>query len=190
MFSAMLRISIGTVGPQGRKVDERIESSALPLLKAAAEADGSLHFTGPVQVNLTLRPAGETIRIDGSLDAQATVVCQRCLETFTLSITQVVQTTAVPEPMPAGDRGDTDLELLADEIDLITYRGDVVDLGDEVAQQVIMALPFSPLCKKSCKGLCHRCGANLNQAACRCDPDDAKSPFAALRSLSLPKAPD
>jgi uncharacterized protein len=186
----MLRIPISRLGPQGLKVDEQVEATVLPLLKAAIADDASLDLTGPVQVHLHLRTAGEAIKIDGSVATQATVVCQRCLEPFALAITAAVQVTAVPETAADGDRVDSEVELLADEMDLITYSGDMVDLRDEVAQQIIMALPFSPLCKKSCQGLCHRCGANLNETACRCDPDESKSPFAALRSLSFPKSPD
>ena len=187
----MLRIQIGTIGPQGIDVDERVEATALPLLKAVIADEPSLHFNGPVRAHLHLQPAGETIRIDGTVTTRATVACQRCLEPFTLAINAPVHVTAVPE-RPATDRGraDTEVELLADEIDVITYSGDIVDIREEVAQQVIMALPFSSLCQKDCLGLCHQCGVNLNQTACRCDPDPASSPFAALRSLSFPKAPD
>ncbi len=186
----MLRIHIGSIGPQGLAVDERLEPTVLPLLKAVIEADASLHVTHPVHARLDLRPAGEAIMIDGTLATRATVICQRCLEPFTLDIRAQVHVSAVPETAAtAQDRTDAEVELLADEMDVITHSGDIVDLQDEVAQQVIMALPFSPLCKKTCKGLCHQCGANLNETACHCDPDDAKSPFAVLKSLSFPDGP-
>ena len=186
----MLRIQIGNIGPHGLAVDERVEATALPLLKAVIEKDASLHVTRPVHARLNLRPAGETIMIDGTVATRASVTCQRCLKPFSLDIRAQVHVSAVPEAAAtAQDRTDAEVELLADEIDVITHSGDIVDLRDEVAQQVIMALPFSPLCKKTCKGLCHRCGVNLNETTCRCDPEDAKSPFAVLKSLSFPDGP-
>jgi uncharacterized protein len=75
-------------------------------------------------------------------------------------------------------------------MDVITYMGDSIDLRDEVAQQIIMALPFKPLCRNNCKGLCSRCGIDLNHQACQCHNQNQGSPFAVLKTLNFPTKKD
>jgi len=50
----------------------------------------------------------------------------------------------------------------------VHYEGDEIDLTPLVHEQIILALPTRPLCGESCRGLCPRCGANLNAGACGC----------------------
>jgi uncharacterized protein len=42
-------------------------------------------------------------------------------------------------------------------------------------------IPAKHLCRESCKGLCPRCGANLNEETCECRQDLKSSPFAILK---------
>jgi len=44
-------------------------------------------------------------------------------------------------------------------------------------------LPLKPLCREECKGLCSRCGADLNQGPCGCPEIENESPFALLQQL-------
>ena len=83
-----------------------------------------------------------------------------------------------------------DIELAADEMEVIAYSGDSIDIADEIAQQIIMAIPFKHLCSDGCKGLCPRCGADLNKKPCKCSSEGESNPFAALNALSFPKAKD
>jgi len=43
-----------------------------------------------------------------------------------------------------------------------------VDLGEEIRQEIIMANPPKVLCSKDCKGICPKCGMNLNKEQCQC----------------------
>lgn len=46
-----------------------------------------------------------------------------------------------------------------------------VDLTPEMREAIILALPGYPVCRDDCRGLCARCGANLNRETCTCKPD-------------------
>jgi uncharacterized protein len=46
---------------------------------------------------------------------------------------------------------------------------DVVDITEDIRQEIIVAYPMIPICQPDCKGLCGRCGQNLNQGACGCE---------------------
>lgn len=40
---------------------------------------------------------------------------------------------------------------------------DILDITDDVRQEILLAYPMIPLCRRDCKGLCPVCGHNLNQ---------------------------
>ena len=183
----MLHIHIGSITEQGLDLDQQVDAVTLPLLDAVTR-EGSIRFTRPMHVSIRATLAGQTVLIDGTIIARVRIPCSRCLEPFDLTIETDFSATAVPE-IPANldpDAAD-DIELSADEIEAIAYRGNSIDLRDEIAQQVIMALPFKPLCRDTCKGLCGRCGVDLNKTPCQCPSKDQSSPFAVLKTLSFPK---
>jgi uncharacterized protein len=43
-----------------------------------------------------------------------------------------------------------------------------IDLGEEIRQEMILANPPKVLCSKDCKGICPKCGMNLNKEQCKC----------------------
>ncbi len=45
---------------------------------------------------------------------------------------------------------------------------DYVDLGEEIRQELLLAVSSIVLCKEDCKGLCPSCGVNLNNEKCKC----------------------
>ena len=57
-----------------------------------------------------------------------------------------------------------------------------LDLEEVVRQAWALALPMQPLCRPDCKGLCARCGTDLNESVCTCSPeeDDRWSPLKKL----------
>ena len=57
-----------------------------------------------------------------------------------------------------------------------------LDLGEAVRQYWAGALSMQPLCRPDCRGLCPRCGRDLNQSACSC-PVEQDERWGALRQL-------
>jgi uncharacterized protein len=182
----MLSIHIGSITDHGLNLNEREDATGLPLLSAVA-GEGGLLFIRPVHVIVHATLSGETVLIDGIAETQVRLPCSRCLEPFDLKIKTGFSATAVPEiPSLIDQEAADDIELTADDLNVIAYSGDSIDLRNEIAQQIIMALPFKPLCRDTCKGLCSRCGVDLNQTSCRCSPLDEKSPFAVLKTRTFP----
>ncbi len=44
----------------------------------------------------------------------------------------------------------------------------MIDLDSDIREEIILDYPIKPLCKVDCKGLCLKCGANLNEGGCNC----------------------
>jgi len=56
------------------------------------------------------------------------------------------------------------------EADIAYYQGEGLLLEDVLREQVLLAVPLKAVCNDACKGLCPRCGKNLNVEACTCQP--------------------
>jgi uncharacterized protein len=61
-------------------------------------------------------------------------------------------------------------ELTDDDVDLYGYDGEEIDLTPLFRDQVVLAVPFAPLCGEDCKGLCPQCGVDRNLETCECKP--------------------
>jgi uncharacterized protein len=59
----------------------------------------------------------------------------------------------------------------------------ILDLDELLRQELLVEVPMRALCGAACRGLCPRCGADLNQGPCACPPDEAASPLAQLGTL-------
>lgn len=67
--------------------------------------------------------------------------------------------------------------------------GEAVDLEPLAREVVLLGLPLAPLCREDCRGLCDRCGAELNQGPCDCPgrtPDPRWRPLDVLRIEGSP----
>jgi len=52
--------------------------------------------------------------------------------------------------------------------DVITFQDGVIDVGPEIRDELLLALPMGPLCREDCAGICPTCGANRNLTPCHC----------------------
>ena len=66
---------------------------------------------------------------------------------------------------------------------VIFFNGEEIDLMEGIQEQAVLAFPIQPLCQHHCKGLCPKCGANLNKGDCGCDRRSRNSQFAVLKNL-------
>jgi DUF177 domain-containing protein len=82
-----------------------------------------------------------------------------------------------------GYDGQSDLKV--EDLEFSYYDGEEVDLTPLIREQTLLALPTRPLCREDCRGLCPRCGANLNQGDCGCPTEAGDPRLSVLRSLTV-----
>lgn len=183
----MIRIHIGSILENGLDLVQTIAADRLPLLNEIP-GDDRIVFDHPIQARIRATRFGDTVGLQGTLSTLVRIPCCRCLKPFDLSIDTEFNATAIPrnDALPSGTEEKEEIELGPEEMDVIHYSGDNIDLDMEVAQQIIMAIPIKPLCRESCEGLCSRCGIDLNTSTCQCDQKSKESPFAALKTFSFP----
>ena len=72
----------------------------------------------------------------------------------------------------------------SDDEDNYVYTDSRLDLTKAICDEIVLSLPSSLLCKDDCKGLCPKCGANLNEQQCDCDTS-RENAFSALKNLKF-----
>jgi uncharacterized protein len=121
---------------------------------------------GPIAVALSYYRSGMELFFQGELNALTAAACARCADEFVTEVRRSFR--YVLSPKPVGLESKRNLE--AEALEFSLYEGEEIDLSPVISEQVLLSLPTRPLCREDCKGLCARCGANLNQGSCNCLP--------------------
>jgi len=99
-------------------------------------------------------------------------VCSRCLEDALIPIDTDITIMFIPSSQQKKYAEDEEVELESDELDVEYYKGNRIDVDYLLRESLILAIPYSPLCSESCRGLCHICGGNLNRGECTCKKEN------------------
>jgi uncharacterized protein len=121
------------------------------------------------------------IRLRANYSANFEILCARCVDPVAVPLSGDFDLIFRPESADA-DAGER--SITADETEIGYYQESGLSLEDVVREQVLLSLPSRTLCTADCKGLCPRCGQNLNQAKCSCDEAPADPRWNALAGLA------
>lgn len=143
----------------------------IPVIELGTETFGP---TRPVRLTGAVTNTGAGIVASGTIDAEFTAVCSRCLREFPLQI---------EAPLDAFFVAEGHDEELPEEQEIGYIREGSVDLMDQILAALVLDLPFAPVHAEDCPGICPQCGADLVDGPCGCEPDHSDSPFAALQGL-------
>ena len=144
-----------------------------------APADLAIEVIGvpegaPVQVDARLDSVVEGVLVTATVTAPVVGECVRCLtavnDTVTVDLTELFAYPGAIQIDPEDDEVDEIAEVI----------GDTVDLEQPVRDAVVLALPFQPLCRPDCAGLCAECGVDLNEAGPEHGHDVVDARWAAL----------
>ncbi|MBQ9839242.1 MAG: DUF177 domain-containing protein [Oscillospiraceae bacterium] len=126
----------------------------------------------PVLASGTVRNTAGVLVMTGSITTTIHGVCDRCAGDFTSNLDIPIDVVLVTEL----SNEDSEDEWV------FPLEGDSADLEDIVRTVFVLNMDSKLLCKEDCKGLCCRCGKNLNDGPCSCQKElDPR--FAALRQL-------
>ncbi len=128
--------------------------------------------TEPVEASGTVRNTAGVLVMTGSVHTTIHGVCDRCASDFEEYVEFPIDVVLVTEL--ANEENEDEW--------VFPLEGDSADLEDIVRTVFVLNHDPKLLCKPDCKGLCCKCGANLNEEACRCQKElDPR--FAALQQL-------
>jgi uncharacterized protein len=115
---------------------------------------------------------GYLVTVD--VDARLYGPCARCLGEGVLSVRAEQQEFA---PTAKDGWGETDISDFIKDL--------VVDVDGLAREALVLGLPAQVVCADTCKGLCMRCGRDLNKGSCGCEADPIDERWNRLKDLRL-----
>lgn len=129
------------------------------------------------------------VTLQGKVRLEIQPKCDRCGKVFARELEVPLHRHLAPyfgNPDERREAGEEEVELDGEDMEFSCYHHDEIDLAEIIAEEVLLALPMGFHCREDCKGLCPRCGADLNRAPCACPTPETASPFSTLKSLKFP----
>lgn len=121
-------------------------------------------YFGKIKTNIRLNKLQDQIITYVSSEIYASFECDRCTAKFERLIQSNYEMIYLMNEKPE----DTD----DIHITYISRDTDKLDFDNDVREFAILAIPMKKLCKEDCKGLCPRCGADLNYEQCSCPKEE------------------
>lgn len=165
----MLKISIlsilSIVG-ESLEVNEELKVDSIPIGKDTVTVNKPIVLRG-VFTNI----GGSIFDFKGSVSTSLNLFCDRCM-----CDVEYEMNFNVSERFSSGfdDHSDEEIKKI---------NGHVVDLTDIVLEGIVVNMPMKVLCDPKCKGLCSKCGVNLNKINCGCDTTNIDSRFEVLKDF-------
>ena len=120
---------------------------------------GRCPITQPVLAEGSVTNHAGALVLEGTARSVLDLACDRCGKEFSRE-----------KVVPLDSLVAQDLE--DDENDeIILLEGGELDMDEVVTTAFVLAMDTKNLCSDDCKGLCAKCGADLNLGSCRCKPD-------------------
>jgi uncharacterized protein len=134
-----MKIDINKIPQEGMLLQESLAASTLDL------ETGIVKFIRPVNVKANIYRITNAVTAELALSAPMHITCSRCLCGFEVVLSKNLR-----------------LSYPVSKTDLL------IDLDPDIREEIILDYPIKPLCSADCKGLCPKCGQNLNQGLCCC----------------------
>ena len=138
------------------------------------EGIDAIEFPKPFLVKGLVKDMAGYITLSLEAVVEYTTECARCLEPVNKSRTINFSKTVMTQD-PENDSDDND--------DYIISNDGYIDADEALTEQILLELPLKHLCKEDCKGLCPKCGTDLNKSTCNCETKEPDPRFDVLRKL-------
>ncbi|MFA5116864.1 MAG: DUF177 domain-containing protein [Candidatus Omnitrophota bacterium] len=135
----LLKIDLNRLPAEGLVLEENINASDLDTDSEFIKANG------PIKVRAEVSRITNAVTVALEMNAALKMRCGRCLEDFEAPLKKGVVLNYFVESSQRA-----------------------IDLTPDVREEFLLAYPMNPLCSPGCKGLCPKCGQNLNKQKCAC----------------------
>lgn len=151
------------------------ENSSLPieysLDMSNVDFSGCYPLKKPVEIKGSVTNKASLVELDAAVTYIYEADCDRCGIYTAKKHTLHIQKSLAPS-------------IEGEESDSILLTPDMkLDLDELVYSEVIVSLPMKHLCNEGCKGICPKCGKNLNEGKCGCPEKEIDPRLSALADL-------
>ncbi|MFH1045377.1 MAG: DUF177 domain-containing protein [Candidatus Omnitrophota bacterium] len=133
-----MKIPVDHIPDSGLEIQEDLRPGELNVNRPDIAFSQAVNLSGRITKGLN------TFGVDLKIKATMQLTCNRCLDEFTLPLEKKIH------------------------LDLPMADLKIIDLDEQVHDEIMLGFPLKPLCCKDCRGLCPRCGQNLNEGKCKC----------------------
>lgn len=137
-----------------------------------------IEFTAPSELTVRLTNEGRVLWADVEAEVHGRLRCSRCLREIPWDVDLRYAEEFIRDDrlgrQPLADEGD---------VRVSTYDGHEIDMRAGLEEQILLALPLRVVCDHACRGLCPRCGRNLNEGPCDCVQEEPDPRLLSLRDL-------
>jgi uncharacterized protein len=163
----------------------RIEESTLPFEVVAEPEELDLEvanyrLTGPAAAAGEITRHIGSISVKGNIKGEAEVDCTRCLSSINTPLSIDFDVDYLTEGELSSQEN---VELQPGDLDTDELEGYQLDLTRLMREQILLNIPEQIHCTPDCKGLCEKCGGNLNLVDCNCKDEEIDPRWEALKSL-------
>ena len=141
-----------------------------------AEIGLDKRFDRTVNVDASIEKSNRQLLVQVASRSGGSFVCDRCLEEFEQKVEShytILYVQGQPAPSDSGEK--------EEEVQYLPADVNIIDLGEDVRQYLVLSLPLKTLCKEDCAGLCPFCGTNKNRANCSCTVEETDPRWADLK---------
>lgn len=133
-------------------------------------------FPSPMKVKGDITNTAGYMRMTLTMSVDYEATCARCLAPVSGEFTLDLEKTVAPRNL----LGDLDEDRLDD---YAIIEDGFLDMDEPLKEQLEMEFPLRFLCKEDCKGLCPKCGKNLNEGKCGCSLKEIDPRLAPLQKI-------
>ncbi len=137
-----------------------------------------VHFNGPMSVEGKITNDAGYMRMTLLLSIDYTAPCARCLEdvvgTYSYTFEKTVALASVIE-----NQSEDNLD------EYVIVKDGFVDIDEQLLELLELTFPSKCLCSEDCKGLCSKCGKNLNEGPCDCTDKEIDPRLAPLQKILM-----
>lgn len=169
-----MKVLVNRIPGEGIEIHSNENSETLNILPS------DLILEDNVQIEARVTCEWPVFFVDGSLKAGVQLTCSRCAVDFSYNVNTVFHCHEEPLTLASNE---SNLYLLKRDMDIDHYAGTEIEINDIFREQLLLAVPIHPLCKPDCRGLCPKCGQNLNLGTCNCTVEERANPFSVIKEL-------
>ncbi len=164
------------------KLDISVFSDSITSDKRTVTAEelgleDSKEFSNDINIEFNINKVGAEFFLKTHLVTNAMLECDRCLEPFQYDIDEEIDIIFTPNADIYNES--------EDDVYPIVDSSNIIDVSESVRQALLIAVPYKHVCDESCKGLCSKCGKNLNTGACDCKTDTIDPRWEALKNIKF-----
>ena len=142
--------------------------------------DERVKLQEPASIAGRIRTSGSEVRVSGKIDAHVEVECDRCLKAIEMPVLANFALEYITGQQYESTHA---AELSTEELAVSVFDGDGIDVDEIVREQILLAVPDRALCRNECKGICAKCGTDLNSGNCNCESSEIDPRWEALKKF-------